>query len=83
MGGDPHDLGDVCIRPATPADAQAITLAHLDSIRSLGPAFYSADVVEAWSAGLRPDIYVTAMGGGEAFFVATGTLDGELTVLGF
>ena len=83
MGGDPHDLGDVCIRPATPADAHAITLAHLDSIRSLGPAFYPADVVEAWSAGLRPDIYVTAMDGGEAFFVATGTLDGELTVLGF
>ena len=83
MGGDPHDLGDVRIRPATPADAQAITLAHLDSIRSLGPAFYPADVVEAWSAGLRPDIYVTAMDGGEAFFVATGTLDGELTVLGF
>ena len=83
MGGDPHDLGDVCIRPATPADAQAITLAHLDSIRSLGLAYYPADVVEAWSAGLRPDLYVTAMDGGEAFFVATGTLDGELTVLGF
>jgi hypothetical protein len=39
--------------------------------------------VAAWSAGLRPDIYVTAMDGGEAFFVATGTPDGELTVLGF
>ena len=83
MGDDPHGPGDVRVRPATPADAQAITLAHLDSIRSLGPAFYPSDVVEAWSAGLRPDIYVTAMDGGEAFFVATGTLDGELTVLGF
>jgi len=83
MESDAHDVGDVRIRPATPADAQAITLAHLDSIRSLGPAFYPGDVVESWGAGLCPDVYVTAMEGGEAFFVATGTLDGELTVLGF
>jgi len=47
MSNDPHDLGDVRIRPATPADAQAITVAHLDSIRSLGIAFYPSDVVEA------------------------------------
>ena len=52
MGNDPQDLGDVRIRPAQPADAEAITLAHLDSIRSLGPAFYPSEVVEAWSAGL-------------------------------
>ena len=83
MGSDAHDLGDIRIRPGTPADAQAITIAHLDSIRSLGPAFYPSDILEIWSAGLRPDIYVTAMDGGEAFYVATGTLDGELTVLGF
>ena len=83
MRNDRRDLGDVRIRPAQPADAEAITLAHLDSIRSLGPAFYPPEVVEAWSAGLIPAIYVNAMVGGEAFFIATGMLDGEVTVLGF
>ena len=83
MRNDPDDASDVHIRRATSADAQGIALAHLDSIRSLGPAYYPADVVETWSAGLRPDIYVTAMDDGEAFFVATGTLDGDITVLGF
>jgi putative acetyltransferase len=83
MGNDRQDLGEIRIRAAQPADAEAITLAHLDSIRSLGPAFYPSEVVESWSTGLISDIYVNAMVGGEAFFIATGTLDGEVTVLGF
>ena len=83
MRHDRRDLGDVQIRPAQPADAEAITLAHLDSIRSLGPAFYPSEVVEAWSAGLIPSIYANAMVAGEAFFIATGMLNGEVTVLGF
>jgi putative acetyltransferase len=70
-------------RRAHPEDAEAIASAHLDSIRSIGPAFYSPDVVEAWSSGLTPDIYVKAMEGGEAFFIATGHVDGEPAVLGF
>jgi putative acetyltransferase len=70
-------------RPAHPGDAEAIALAHLDSIRSIGPAFYPPDVVEEWSSGLTPDIYVKAMDGGEVFFIATGHIDGESTVLGF
>ena len=70
-------------RRANARDATAIALAHDDSIRSIGPAFYPADVVEAWASGLEPDIYVKAMEGGEAFFVATGDLDGEAVVLGF
>ena len=74
---------DLHTRRAHPGDAEAITLAHLDSIRSIGPAFYPPDVVEAWSAGLTPDIYVKAMKGGEAFFIATGHVDGEPAVLGF
>ena len=49
----------------------------------MGPAFYSPDVIEAWSAGLTPAIYVKAMEGGEAFFIATGQIDGEPAVLGF
>jgi GNAT superfamily N-acetyltransferase len=39
--------------------------------------------VEAWGAGLTPDIYIKAMEAGEAFFVATGNLDGRTVVLGF
>ncbi len=70
-------------RQAQPSDAEAIALAHLDSIRSIGPAFYPPEVIEGWIAGLTPDIYVKAMQGGEAFFIATGHLDGEAVVLGF
>jgi putative acetyltransferase len=75
--------GEVQTRLAHPRDAVAIASAHLDSIRSIGPAFYPSDVVEAWSSGLTPDIYVKAMEGGEAFFVATGYIQGEPAVLGF
>ena|SRR3989442_8687737 len=75
--------GEVQTRRANPDDAEAIALAHLDSIRSIGPAFYPTDVVDAWGSGLTPDIYVKAMEGGEAFFIATGDLDGEPAVLGF
>jgi GNAT superfamily N-acetyltransferase len=75
--------GDVQTRLAHSEDAGAIALAHLDSIRSIGPAFYSPNVIEAWSAGLTPDVYVKAMEDGEAFFIATGHLDGEPAVLGF
>ena len=77
------DFDDFQIRPATPADAEAIALAHLDSIRSLGPVFYPEEVVRAWSAGLGPALYVNAMNDGEAFFIATGLLDQETVVLGF
>jgi len=75
--------GEIQTRRAQPRDAEAIALAHLDSIRSIGPAFYPPDVIEAWSAGLTPDIYVKAMKGGEAFFIATGHIAGEPAVLGF
>ena len=77
------DFDNFQIRRATPADAEAIALAHLDSIRSLGPVFYPEDVVEAWSTGVGPALYVNAMNHGEAFFIATGQLDHETVVLGF
>jgi putative acetyltransferase len=70
-------------RRAGPNDAEAIAEAHLDSIRSIGPAFYPREVVEAWGSGLTPDIYVKAMEGGEVFFIATGYIDSEPAVLGF
>lgn len=76
-------LGDVQVRLAGAADAEAIALAHADSIRSIGPGFYSPEVVQAWGSGLTPDLYLRAMEGGEAFFIATGELDGQTVVLGF
>lgn len=57
--------------------------AHIDSIRSLGPAFYPPDVVQAWCEGLTTDTYLSAMRAGEAFFIAIGLLDEDLAVLGF
>ena len=74
---------DVRTRRADAGDAEAIALAHADSIRSIGPGFYGADVVHAWGSGLTADLYIRAMAGGEAFFVATGELDGKTVVLGF
>ena len=83
MTSPPDAFADVKIRRAGPADAEAITLAHLDSIWSVGPLFYPTRVVEAWRAGLSPGLYLNAMRGGEAFFVATGTLDSRPVILGF
>jgi len=71
------------MRRARREDAAAILAAHLDSIRTIGPKFYPGDIVADWRAGLTPDVYVRAMEGGEAFFIATGQLDGEPVVLGF
>ena len=75
--------GEVQTRRAGPNDAEAIAEAHLDSIRSIGPAFYPPEVVATWGSGLTPDIYVKAMEGGEVFFIATGYIDSEPAVLGF
>jgi hypothetical protein len=38
------------IRVATADDAAAIAAAHIDSIESIGPHFYGAEVVRAWHA---------------------------------
>jgi GNAT superfamily N-acetyltransferase len=70
-------------RQATSADADAILAAHLDSIHSIGLHFYSPGIVESWSAGLTPQVYVKAMEGGEVFFIAVGSIDGAPAVLGF
>ena len=73
----------VRIRRATEADAPAIALAHVDSIRTLGPSYYPPETVDAWAEGLTPSLYTRAMQQGEAFFVAIGEIDGEQVVLGF
>jgi GNAT superfamily N-acetyltransferase len=71
------------IRAATPADADAIAAAHIDSIESLGPRFYGADVVHAWRGAIQPRLYLDAMAAGELFVVAATTLNGRGEVLGF
>lgn len=71
------------IRDARPSDADAIALAHRDSIRSIGPSFYPPEVVDAWQEGLTGELYVNAMAGGEVFFIATGKIEDEVVVLGF
>jgi len=73
----------ITIRRATPDDADGMAAAHLDSIRSLGPAFYTPDLVERWARAVRPDMYVDAMDGGEVFFVATDAAGGNQAILGF
>jgi putative acetyltransferase len=73
----------VQLRRANTADAQAIASAHLDSIRSIGPAFYPPALVEAWSSGLTSETYVNAIEGGEVFFIATKRIGGAPAVLGF
>jgi putative acetyltransferase len=70
-------------RRATEFDAAAIAEAHLDSIRSIGPQFYPANVVDDWREGLGADLYLVAMARGEVFFIATGEIDGKTAVLGF
>jgi putative acetyltransferase len=74
---------DVEIRRAEAADADDMADAHRDSIRSLGAAHYSPDLVEAWQEGVSGELYVAAMDLGEVFFIATGTIDGRRRVLGF
>jgi GNAT superfamily N-acetyltransferase len=70
-------------RRADPSDADAIGLAHVDSIKTIGAGFYPPPVVDDWAEGLTGDVYVKAMGGGEVFFIAVGELDSQPAVLGF
>ncbi len=70
-------------RRAVPSDAEAIALAHRDSIRSIGPLFYPPNVVDDWDEGLVGDVYVKAMERGEVFFIAVGNIADRPSVLGF
>ena len=76
-------LQQYLIRKAHPSDADAIGAAHLESIRSIGPTFYPAAVVNDWAEGLTGQVYVQAMESGEVFFIAVGEIDGVPAVLGF
>src|SRR5262245_42777307 len=86
MGGGVGHVSTVEIhetRRALPSDAAGIAEAHLDSIRSIGPGYYPANVVDDWSEGLTVDVYLNAMEHGEVFFIAIGAIEGRRTVLGF
>lgn len=71
------------VRPAHASDAEGITVAHLHSIRTLGPGFYPPSVVDDWADGLTADAYLKAMACGEIFFIAVAKTPGEPAVLGF
>jgi putative acetyltransferase len=71
------------IRRAGLADVEEIAAAHLDSIRSIGPRYYDAGVVQDWGAQISGRLYVHAMDRGEAFYVAVGQLGNRPAVLGF
>jgi putative acetyltransferase len=71
------------VRRAGPPDAEAIAEAHRESIASIGPRFYPADLVEEWGARIEREMYCRAMNEGEVFFIALGPLDGRPVVLGF
>ena len=71
------------LRQAHASDAEAIALAHLDAIATLGAGHYPPDVIVAWSEGVAPKLYLDAMARGEVFFIATAEVDGEPLVLGF
>ena len=70
------------VRPATPADAEAVCAVHVASIRRLCARDYTAEQIEVWAGGKHPDRYVRAMAEGETFFVAEG-LEATPTVIGF
>lgn len=76
-------MTEIETRQAHPSDVNEIALAHRDSIRSIGCAFYPTNVVDDWAEGLTGDLYLKAMDGGEVFFIATGKADDEVLVLGF
>lgn len=71
------------IRRAGPDDAEAIAAGHIDSIESIGPRFYSADIVRDWRAAIEPRLYRNAMARGELFFIAVPIKEGRREVLGF
>ena len=71
------------IRRAASSDVDAIADAHLDSIRTIGPRYYSDDIVTEWGSRVTGSLYANAMAQGETFFIAISTGESRLVVLGF
>jgi putative acetyltransferase len=74
-------MSNLDIRRAGIEDVDDIAAAHLDSIRSIGSRYYSADIVAEWGSRVAGPLYLKAMANGEAFFIALG--GDEPRVLGF
>ena len=70
-------------RRATESDVDGMADAHRDSILQLGSEYYVPAIVNEWARVVNPGLYVDAMGRGEVFFIATGTVAGHPMVLGF
>ncbi len=70
-------------RRANWTDAEHLAAAHVDSIRSIGARFYTAEIVDDWCDTLTDDVYVRAMQRGEVFHIAVGTGADMPGVLGF
>lgn len=68
----------ITVRTAVPADAEAISRIHRNSIRTLCRNHYTADEIAAWSARPSPEKYLSAIESGDALVA----LEGEQT-LGF
>jgi GNAT superfamily N-acetyltransferase len=83
MGTGSGRIGAFEIRRAEPSDVDEIARAHRDSIQSLGPAFYSPEIVECWQEAITAALYLEAMEAGEVFFIAIDDADGCRGVLGF
>lgn len=79
----PELISDLDLRRATVDDVEGMADAHRGSINELGPQHYEPYVVQAWAEVVRPELYLQAMGRGEVFFIATGTVAGRPLVLGF
>jgi len=70
------------IRPASPADAEAITAVHVDSITNLGAREYPPDQIALWQRHCAPQRYLDNMVRGERFFLAV-TADALADPVGF
>jgi GNAT superfamily N-acetyltransferase len=70
------------IRVARDLDVSAIAAAHIDSIQSIGPRFYPADVVRDWGSMIAAAMYLNAMARGEVLFIAVASGRAD-EVLGF
>jgi len=93
LNGEAPRLVDVCVpfetiqelnfRRALESDAEAIADAHRDSILGPGSEHYATDIVREWAGSVSPGLYLDAMDRGEVFFIATGKVGSERTILGF
>src|SRR5687768_16170880 len=76
-------IQELDFRRATESDVDGIADAHRDSILQLGSKYYVPAIVNEWAAVVNPRLYLDAMGRGEVFFIATGTVAEHPLILGF